>query len=170
MVDCQTLGLEISALNARKLVELGEAIRKAARAQVPFTHPENEGLGAGPNFAMFVEPFQSLDNVLTGKGANIIAPGKVDRSPCGTGSSARLATLHARGQLGINETVRTTYSILDTSFECRIVSETSVGGRKAIVPQITGSAYITGQSTVLLDPDDPFPVGYTLLDTSYAPY
>jgi len=95
------------------------------------------------------------------KAATSIHPGWLDRSPCGTGTSARLAQLHARGMLDtgtdfVNE------SVIGTRFTGRIVEETTVAGRPAVVPEITGRAWITGIGQYLLDPTDPFPAGFRL--------
>ena len=95
------------------------------------------------------------------RSATSIHPGWLDRSPCGTGTSARLAQLHARGELRpgdafVNE------SVIGTRFTGRIVEETTVGDLPAIVPEITGRAWITGKGEYVLEPDDPFPAGFSL--------
>jgi len=102
--------------------------------------------------------------ILTGRNTVAIDPGKLDRSPCGTGCSARMAVLHARGLLKTGERFRGR-SIISSEFICRIEQETTLGGRPAIVPSITGSAWITGTHQHSLDPDDPWPEGYRLSDT-----
>ena len=96
----------------------------------------------------------------------MISPGKIDRSPCGTASSARLAAHHARGQLAFGEQL-TSRSILDTAFHMTIESGTTVADKPAILPSISGRAWITGHHTFMLDPDDPFPEGYSLTDTAH---
>ena len=96
--------------------------------------------------------------------AVVIARGRLDRSGTGTGLSARMAALHARGLMRPGDSMSHA-SVLGTAFEGRIVSETEVGGRPAIVPAIRGSAWITGVTQVLVDPSDPFPEGYLLTDT-----
>ena len=90
-----------------------------------------------------------------------IHPGWLDRSPCGTGTSARMAQLHARGELALN-TDFVHESVIGTRFTGRLVGETEVGGRPAVIPEITGRAWITGMGQYLLDPSDPFPAGFTL--------
>ena len=92
------------------------------------------------------------------------APGKIDRSPCGTGCSARMAVLHARGLLKPGQSF-VGRSIIGSRFECGIEANASVGGRPGIVPFLTGRAWITGTSQLMLDPDDPWPTGYRLSDT-----
>jgi proline racemase len=104
------------------------------------------------------------DGVLTGANAVAIRPGKIDRSPTGTGCSARMAVLHARGQMKVGDRFIGT-SIIGTEFDCHIDSEVSVGGRPAIRPVISGRAWVSGISQHMLDPSDPFPGGYRLSDT-----
>ena len=104
------------------------------------------------------------DGVKTGRNAVAIRPGKIDRSPCGTGCSARLAVLHARGELSPGEPF-VGLSPIDSRFDCRIESLSRVGGREAVVPSLSGRAWITGTHQHMLDPDDPWPEGYRLSDT-----
>jgi len=98
------------------------------------------------------------------RNAVVIAPGRLDRSATGTGLSARMAALHARGLMRPGDGM-THASAIGSTFEGRIVSETRVGDRPAIVPAIRGCAWITGVSQLLVDPSDPFPEGYLLSDT-----
>jgi proline racemase len=93
-----------------------------------------------------------------------VAPGRLDRSATGTGLSARLAVLHTRGLMQVGDAM-THASPIGSTFDGRIVEETQVGHRPAIVPAIRGSAWITGITQVLIDPSDPFPEGYLLPDT-----
>jgi len=102
--------------------------------------------------------------VLTGQNAVVIKPGKIDRSPCGTGSSARMAVLAAKGRLKVGDAYLSR-SLIGTEFHCRIEADAMVGDRKAIIPSITGRAWITGRREEMLDPSDPFPGGYRLSDT-----
>ena len=95
------------------------------------------------------------------RSATSIHPGWLDRSPCGTGTSAKLAALHARGELGVGEEF-VNRSVIGTRFAGRIVEETEVGGLPAVVPEISGRAWITGMGEYVLDPDDPFPEGFAL--------
>jgi proline racemase len=95
------------------------------------------------------------------RNATAISPGWLDRSPCGTGTSARMAQLHARGELRIGETF-VNESVIGTRFTGRPVAETTVAGLPAIVPEITGRAWITGMGQYLLDAEDPFPAGFAL--------
>jgi proline racemase len=95
------------------------------------------------------------------RNATVIHPGWFDRSPCGTGTSARMAALHARNELALN-TDFVNESLLGTRFVGRLVSEVSLGEIQAVVPRITGRAWITGMAQYLLDPSDPFPEGFVL--------
>jgi proline racemase len=161
IVDAPAIGLEVDLRNVRKLVEVGELVRVAARAQLRCVHPENE-LIAGVSIVQIAGPFAGPGAV--SKNAVVVAPGRLDRSPTGSGLCARMATLHARGLLATGDSMRHA-SVLGTTFEGRILGETSVGDRAAIVPSVRGSAFITGLNHVFVDPGDPFPEGYLLQDT-----
>jgi proline racemase len=162
ILDASTVGLELRPDQAQDIAMLGMKITAAADEQLGFRHPEN-----GWNhisFCQFTDPVENRDGVLWGKNAVAIRPGKIDRSPCGTGCSARMAVLHARGQLKPGDAFVGT-SLLDTTFHCSIDSEVEVGGRRGIRPVISGRAWVTGTSQVMVDPSDPFPEGYRLSDT-----
>jgi trans-L-3-hydroxyproline dehydratase len=113
---------------------------------------------------MMAAPVEREGEALVGANAVVIRPGKIDRSPCGTGCSARMAVLHARGQLRPGERF-VGRSIIGTEFHCHISEEITVAGRPAVVPVIAGSAWLTGTHQHTLDPTDPFPEGYRLADT-----
>ncbi len=104
------------------------------------------------------------NGVLTGKNAVAIRPGKIDRSPTGTGCSARMAVLHARGQMQIGDRF-VGRSIIDTEFHCRIDRAETINGKPGISPIISGRAWIVGTSQLMVDPSDPFQGGYRLSDT-----
>jgi proline racemase len=145
-------------------VAVGNRIVAAAKQQLTVSHPENPDI-QGVTFAEFAMPFAGPDTV--SRNAVIVAPGRIDRSPCGTGTSARLAVLHARGQLGpgqgfIHE------SIIGSRFDATIAAEVEVGGRPGIVPTIAGQAWITGVFQHGVDPSDPFRHGFTLPDMWFA--
>jgi trans-L-3-hydroxyproline dehydratase len=161
IADASALGFALEPSEARDLSLVGERIRVAAREQLPCVHPENADI-AGVSIVQIAEPWQGVGKVT--KNAVVVAPGRLDRSATGTGLSARMATLHARGLMQIGDSM-THASVLGTTFDGRIVSETTVGGRPAIVPAIRGSAWITGITQLFVDPDDPFPEGYLLSDT-----
>ncbi len=163
IVDAQTLGFSLAADEARDIARTGIAITNAANEQLGFTHPENPDW-AHISFCQIAMPLEEDDGVLSGRNAVAIQPGKLDRSPCGTGCSARMAVLHARGQLKTGDRF-TGRSIIGSRFDCTVEAETTVGDRPAIVPTISGRAWITGIHQHMLDPDDPWPGGYKLGDT-----
>jgi trans-L-3-hydroxyproline dehydratase len=165
IADAQALGFALEPAEARELSLAGECIRHAAREQLPCVHPENPEI-AGVSIVEIAEPWQGVGAV--SKNAVVVAPGRLDRSATGTGLSARMAALHARGEMHVGDAMAHA-SVLGTSFDGRIVSETTVGNRPAIVPAIRGSAWITGITQVLVDPSDPFPEGYLLADTWPGP-
>ena len=163
LVESQDVGVGLSRDEARDLVELGERIKAAAAEQLPSIHPENSAIHT-VNQTEFVGPVKMVDGVKTSKNAVIVSPGRIDRCPCGTGTSARMALLHERGELGIGEAFRHT-SIIDTEFDCHIVETTSIGNLPAVIPVVSGRAWLTGISHYGVDPEDPFPRGYRLPDT-----
>ncbi len=163
LVESQDVGVGLSRDEARDLVELGERIKAAAAEQLPSIHPENSAIHT-VNQTEFIGPVKMVDGVKTSKNAVIVSPGRIDRCPCGTGTSARMALLHERGELGIGEAFRHT-SIIDTEFDCHIVETTSVGNLPAVIPVVSGRAWLTGISHYGVDPEDPFPRGYRLPDT-----
>ena len=163
IVDAHALGFALRPDEARDLAATGMRIVRAANEQIGFRHPEQADW-AHISFCQFAAPLQYREGVPHGRNAVAIRPGKIDRSPCGTGCSARLATLHARGVLGAGDRF-VGVSLIDSRFDCRIESETTVGGRPAILPSLAGRAWITGTHQVTVDPDDPWPRGYRLSDT-----
>jgi proline racemase len=163
IVDAAAVGLEIRPDEAFDISRLGMRITRAANEQLGFTHPLNPDW-RHISFCQFVNPVREIDGVPTGRNTVAIEPGKLDRSPCGTGCSARMAVLHARGLLGQGMRFRG-ISIIDSVFDCRVERETEVGGLAAIVPSIQGRAWITGTHQHMLDPADPWPEGYRLSDT-----
>jgi proline racemase len=161
IVDATRLGFCIERSEARELAVLGERIRLAAREQLSVVHPQNPGI-SGVSIVQFDRPFEGVGKVT--RNTCIVAPGRSDRSPTGTGTSARLAVLHARGMMKVGEAM-THESIIGSRFHGRILSETKIGDRKAIIPAIEGRAWITGFYNYLLDPDDPYPQGYVVSDS-----
>ncbi len=161
IVDPAQFGLAVEPAQARRLAELGEQIRLAARAQLDVVHPENPGI-SGVSIVQFAEPFQGPGRLT--RNTCIVAPGRSDRSPTGTGTSARLAVLRARGQIELGEEL-VHGSILGSRFHGRILGETTVGGRPAVIPAIRGRGWITGYHHYRVDPSDPFPTGYVVADT-----
>jgi len=162
VVDPAALGLALIPENARALAETGTRITRAATEQLGFDHPAN------PDwrhifFCLFASPPEHESDMLHASHAVAIRPGKIDRSPTGTGLSVRMALLHARGQMGAGERYSAT-SLIGARFGGRILGSTTCGDTAAIRPEITGRAWITGQSTLMLDPEDPWPEGYRLSD------
>jgi proline racemase len=159
IVDAERIGLAIEPKNARALAEAGIRLKETIGRQVQVSHPELPGM-TEIAYVMFrsVEPDGAIRTCTT------LAAGRVDRSPCGTGSSANLACLHARGQVKVGDT-RRSRSIIGGEFLVEAIGETTVGGRPAVVPRITGQAWIYGREELRVDMADPFPKGFALSDT-----
>ena len=157
LVDVDQLGIEIDPGNARELAQAGTELKDAIAHQVDVRHPELAGVDQIA-YVMFRsrEPDGAIRTCTT-------LAGRVDRSPCGTGSSANLAVLHARGDVKVGDT-RISRSIIGGAFTAQAVAETTVAGRPAIVPRITGQAWIYGTETLRVDDGDPFPNGFVLSD------
>ena len=161
IADAVELGFEVEPGEARELCRVGEAIRIAAREQLDCVHPEQPDV-AGVSIVQIAEPWRGIGNV--SRNAVVVAPGRLDRSATGTGLSARMAVLHARGLMRVGDAM-THASPIGSTFDGRIVGETELGGIAAIVPAIRGSAFVTGRSELYVDERDPFPEGYLLTDT-----
>jgi proline racemase len=172
IADAERFGLRLTPDEGRDIVRLTELIKAAAREQLPVVHPDEPGF-AGISIGQLSGPPHAASsdrrNVVTvsTREADLARPstwtGVIDRSPCGTGTCARMATLHARGQLAIGRDF-VHEGILGTTFTGRLVAETTVGPYRAVVPEITGAAWITGMATLVVDPSDPYPDGYTVGD------
>jgi proline racemase len=158
LIDPAQLGLKISPENARKLVDLGTRVHRAVNHQLDIRHPELDGL-EGISYVMFVG--HDDDGMM--KGATILPPGRIDRSPCGTGNSARLAVMAARGQVDVGQ-VLIARSIIDSEFQVEIVAEKTVAGRPGILPRVSGRGWIHGIHQIGVDPTDPYPQGYMVAD------
>jgi proline racemase len=159
IVDVDQIGLRITPDRARDLAEAGIALKAIIADEVPVRHPERAGINA-ISYVMF----RSRDTDGAVRTCTTLLPGRVDRSPCGTGSSANLAVLHARGELAVGE-VSISRSIIGGEFRAEIIGETTVAGRPAVLPRITGQGWIYGTETLRIDPDDPFATGFVLSDT-----
>ena len=172
LADAEALGFRLTPDEGRDIVRASEMIKASAAEQLPVVHPEQPGF-AGITIAELTGPAHDPAN----DGRNVVTvstgaldwakpttwTGVIDRSPCGTGTSARMAVLHARGELEIGRDFRHE-GILGTVFTGRLVEETRVGDRAAVVPTITGTAWITGFASYAVDPTDPFPEGFTVGD------
>jgi proline racemase len=150
-------GLEIDPEQSQALIDRGQAIIAAIDASERPVHPEDARI-SGCRHVVFHAPGRDGADA---RAATSIHPGWLDRSPCGTGTSARMAQLHARGELAAGDSF-VNESVIGTRFTGRIAEETTVGGRPAIVPEITGRAWITAMGQYLLDAEDPFPAGFSL--------
>jgi len=159
LVDVAQIGLTIAPENARALAEAGIAIKADIKGQIEVNHPDIAGLDE-----VAYVMFRDIEADGTIRTCTTLKPGRVDRSPCGTGSSANLATLYARGQVKLGDT-RTSKSTIGGTFTAQVIGETSVGPYAAVLPRITGKAWIYGREDLRLSPDDPFATGFALSDT-----
>jgi proline racemase len=159
LVDVEQVGLEIAPANARQLAEAGIELKALLAKQVSVKHPELPGVDEIA-YVMFRarEPDGAVRTCTT------LKPGRVDRSPCGTGSSANLATLFARGEVTVGDR-RTSRSIIGGEFIAEAIGETEVGGKKAVLPRITGRGWVYGREQLRVSDDDPFAKGFALSDT-----
>ncbi|MBV9817146.1 MAG: proline racemase family protein [Solirubrobacterales bacterium] len=157
LVDAAAVGLEVAPARSGELIEAGLALMASIDAVAEPTHPEHPQIH-GCRHVVFHAPGRDGADA---RAATAIHPGWLDRSPCGTGTCARLAQLHARGVLALGEPF-VNESPLGTRFTGRVVDVVKIAGRTAIVPEITGRAWITGLASYLLAEDDPFPAGFVL--------
>ncbi len=158
-VDADALGLTLDPDHQRTLIDVGMRIKRAVMDCHPLEHPDGDD---DLNFlygTIFVKC--SPGGLARSRNVCIFAEGEVDRSPTGTGVSGRLAIHHARGELAQDETI-VVESILGTEFEGRVAAQTQVGALSAIIPEISGTAHITGRHEFLVDPDDPLGRGFIL--------
>jgi len=172
IADARRFGLRLLPEEGKDIVRIGELIKAAAREQLPVVHPLNPAI-SGPTIAQLSGP--PADAANHWRNAVIVSTGELDwnrpstwtgaldRSPCGTGTCARMATLHARGTLAIGEPFRHE-GILGTVFTGTLLESTAVGPHDAVVPELAGTAWITGFAQYVLDPEDPFPEGFTVGD------
>jgi proline racemase len=172
LADAAALGFRLTPDEGRDLVRVGEMVKAAAREQVPAAHPLEPSL-SGITIMEWTGPpalpgSHGRNTVVVSSGTLDWGrpesfTGVLDRSPCGTGTCARMAVLHARGALAIGQDY-VHEGILGTRWTGRLVAETTVGERPAVVPELTGSAWITGRAELSVDPEDPFPEGFTVGD------
>jgi proline racemase len=162
LVDAASVGLTLQPDQAREIAKMGVRITAAANEQLGFSHPAIDWRHI--SFCQFTDPTILEDGVLTAKNAVSIRPGKIDRSPCGTGCSARMAVLHAKGEMKAGDKF-IGRSLLGTEFHCGIDNEVDINGKPGISPIISGRAWVIGTSQLMVDPTDPFQTGYRLSDT-----
>jgi proline racemase len=165
IADATQFGLRLTANEGREVVRIAELIKAAAQQQMPVIHPENAEI-SGISIAQMTGPpsiagAHAKNNVVVSTGA--LGTGCLDRSPCGTGTCARMAVLHAKGRLPLG-TDFVHEGVLGTTFTGRLVEETTVGPYPAVIPTLSGRGWITGFSNYVLDPEDPFPSGFTVGD------
>ncbi len=169
MVDAADLGLDLGPESAAELASIGVRITAAANEQLEFVHPTNPDWRHF-SFCQIAGPAERrADGVVTMRNTVVIDPGKLDRSPTGTGVSARMAVMRARDEMQVGDRLEMR-SVIDSVFTGQIVADTELidpdgVATPAITPAITGRAWITGVHQHLLDPDDPWPTGYRLADT-----
>ncbi len=172
IADAEPFGLRLTPDEGADIVRITEMIKAAASEQLPVVHPDQPGFSGitiGQLSGPAHDPANSRRNVVTVSTGTLdwqrpaTWTGAIDRSPCGTGTSARMAVLHAKGELKVGDTFRHE-GVLGTVFTGRVESETTVGPYRAIIPSISGQAWITGFATYVIDPTDPFPEGYTVGD------
>jgi proline racemase len=159
IIDVDQLGLEIRPELARDLAEAGIMLKGLLKSEVRLAHPDLPSVNEIA-YVMFRD--READGAV--RTCTTLMPGRVDRSPCGTGSSANLALLYARGEVNVGD-ARRSRSIIGGEFLAEVVKETRVGEIIAIVPRITGQAWIYGSERLRLDGRDPFPSGFALSDT-----
>lgn len=172
IADADQLGIELVPENGAEITRVSEMIRAAARQQLPVVHPENPAI-IGPTISQLSaapsHPEAHRKNAVTVATGTVdwdrpaTWTGALDRSPCGTGTCAKMATLYARGALALNE-VFCHEGLLGTHFTGCLAEETRIGPYNAVVPTLSGQAWITGMATYVVDPTDPFPNGFTIGD------
>jgi proline racemase len=155
MVDMDDLGLVFDRQYKDEVARAGLAVMEAINRVEPPSHPELSGVSQC-HHVEFIAPGSDARH---SRHAMAIWPGWFDRSPCGTGTSARMAELWARGLLGLNEDF-VNESFIGSRFVGRLIGQTDVGGHPAVIPTVTGRAWVTGTASYLLDPSDPFPEGF----------
>jgi proline racemase len=157
-VAAEAAGLEVAPHDLPALIELGRELKRELEAKVEIVHPEEPELR--DVYGVIFHAEESRDPLVQ-RNVTVFADGEVDRSPCGSGTSARLALLHAQGRLTVGQELRHR-SIVDTEFAGRVVEETEVAGRPAVVTEVAGSAHFTGRHEFVLEPDDPLGTGFLL--------
>jgi proline racemase len=172
IIDAAPWGFRLTPDEGRDIVRIGEMIKAAACEQLPVAHPENPEI-VGITIAQLTAP--PTNPKASAKNAVVVSTGRLDwsrpaswtgtldRSPCGTGTCARMATLYAKGKLSLHQDF-VHEGILGTTFTGRLIAETQVGPYQAVIPTLSGRAWITGLAQYVVDPDDPFPNGFTISD------
>ncbi|WP_233857598.1 proline racemase family protein [Paraburkholderia sp. HD33-4] len=159
LVDVEQVGLTIAPQNARQLADLGVRLRAVINEQVKLQHPLYPQINQLA-YVMFRNRVSDTDY----QTCTTLPPGRIDRSPCGTGSSANLATLAARGKVDVGSQLKS-ISTIGSEFKVEMLGRTEVGGRPAVLPRIQGRAWIYSIEQIGVDPDDPLSAGFMLSDT-----
>jgi proline racemase len=161
--DVRPLGLAVDRASLPALIDLQRELRPALDAALDVVHPDEPELRGIYGIIWWQDEATAAgdDAALTQRNVTVFADGEVDRSPCGSGTSARLALLHAAGRLGTGNLLRHR-SIVDSVFAGRVTGETLVAGRPAVITEVEGSAHLAGRSWFTLDPADPLGTGFLL--------
>lgn len=158
ILPIESVGLDVAPAYADQLIGLGTKIWRAVNEQVDVQHPEKPEINCVNHVEFSGAPTHPTATV---KNVVLAPPSGMDRSPCGTGTCAKMAALHAKGELALGQEF-VHESIIGSLFYGELVGETQVGGFRAVVPTIRGSAYVTGIQQFVVDPEDPFPAGFFL--------
>jgi proline racemase len=158
IVSADQVGVSVRQTHIDELIDWGMEIKREANRQLAIRHPENEDLNEVHQVVIYGETTQPGAHA---KNIIVSGVGKVDRSPCGTGTCARLASLYSKGVIKVGETF-VNEGIIGTCYACKIIEETAVGEFRGIIPMISGNAYITGFNTLLIDESDPLKHGFML--------
>ena len=159
IMPAKSIGIDIEPKNTAKIIDAAQSIARDINKQIDFRHPDLPFVYEVTHVEFYGPPKSPEADI---QNTVVALPKTVDRSPCGTGTSAKSAVLHRKGQLNVGESF-VHESIIGSCFRCEIVEETEVAGFKAVVPKVTGNAHIQGFATWVLDPDDPFPEGFLLV-------
>jgi proline racemase len=160
LVDAERCGVAVRPDEVGAMIELAGRIKRATHTQIVVEHPTMSE-ARSVSFVMFCAPPEAPGRPY--RNGTVMHPGRMDRSPCGTGTAARLAVMHARGQIAVGETL-TMHSVIGSEFQATILGATTLGGQPAVLPRISGRAWIYGLFQLGVDPSDPYPQGYTLPD------
>jgi proline racemase len=158
--DAERLGVVLEASHGERIVDVALQVLAAAREQLPTAHPENPAINLIESTLLYGPPKSSQNSA---RNAVVLSHGAIDRCPCGTGTSARLATLRRKGQIEVGQPFRHE-GVLDSVFTGRVVEDTHAGDLPAVISEISGRAWISGFHQFVLEDDDPFPEGFTIGD------
>lgn len=161
LVDALDVGLELHPREHREIVRLGQLIKLAAREQLSTVHPTNPEFATTIQGTVFTSPLSRTGNTVKSKNAQVVSPGYIDRCPTGTATCGRVALLKERGELTEDDTF-VHESLIGTKFEAHILGSDNVGDYDAVIPSVTGRAWLTGTQQIGVDPTDPFPNGFSL--------